>query len=191
MEMLSGRPTVSLVIHRSQLLWRVSSLDSWVLDKARDSAAMVFHVLVFDVPLDREVGRGMVFGLCSILSLMVQRSECGWCRGVSVDADADGPAQVKEGEAAAALSAACLASSSAGSEGLSWPGWCHSIAAEACGVVSACGRMHTAHASAGYGCYSGAQTEAQEAQGTYGCKGRQCRSSACQIQRSTHKEPLE
>ena len=84
-EMLSGRPTVSLVIHRSQLLWRVSSLDSWVLDKARDSAAMVFHVLVFDVPLDREVGRGMVFGLCSILSLMVQRSECGWCRGVSVD----------------------------------------------------------------------------------------------------------
>ena len=30
-EMLSGRPTVSLVIHRSQLLWRVSSLDSWVL----------------------------------------------------------------------------------------------------------------------------------------------------------------
>ena len=39
MEMLSGRPTVSLVIHRSQLLWRVSSLDSWFLDKAHDSAA--------------------------------------------------------------------------------------------------------------------------------------------------------
>ena len=38
-EMLSGRPTVSLVIHRSQLLWRVSSLDSWFLDKAHDSAA--------------------------------------------------------------------------------------------------------------------------------------------------------
>ena len=37
--MLSGRPTVSLVIHRSQLLWRVSSLDSWFLDKAHDSAA--------------------------------------------------------------------------------------------------------------------------------------------------------
>ena len=30
----AGRPTVSLVIHRSQLLWRVSSLDSWFLDKA-------------------------------------------------------------------------------------------------------------------------------------------------------------
>ena len=27
-EMLSGLPTVSLVIHRSQLLWRVSCLDS-------------------------------------------------------------------------------------------------------------------------------------------------------------------
>ena len=39
MEMLSGRPTVSLVIHRSQLLWRVSSLDSWFLDKAHGSAA--------------------------------------------------------------------------------------------------------------------------------------------------------
>ena len=39
-EMLSGRPTVYLVIHRSHLLlWRVSSLDSWVLDKAHDSAA--------------------------------------------------------------------------------------------------------------------------------------------------------
>ena len=38
-EMLSGRPTVSLVIHRSQLLWRVSSIDSWFLDKAHDSAA--------------------------------------------------------------------------------------------------------------------------------------------------------
>ena len=36
--MLSGRPTVSLVIHRSQLLWRVSSLDSWVLDQAHESA---------------------------------------------------------------------------------------------------------------------------------------------------------
>ena len=33
------RPAVSLVIHRSQLLWRVSSLDCWVLDKAHDSAA--------------------------------------------------------------------------------------------------------------------------------------------------------
>ena len=31
--------TVSLVIHRSQLLWKVSSLDSWVLVKAHDSAA--------------------------------------------------------------------------------------------------------------------------------------------------------
>ena len=31
--------TVSLVIHRSQLFWRVSSLDSWFLDKAHDSAA--------------------------------------------------------------------------------------------------------------------------------------------------------
>ena len=39
-EMLSGRPAVSLVIHRSQLLWRVSSLDSWVLDKAHDSAVL-------------------------------------------------------------------------------------------------------------------------------------------------------
>ena len=29
-EMLSGQPTVSLVINHSQLLWRVSSLDSWV-----------------------------------------------------------------------------------------------------------------------------------------------------------------
>ena len=38
-EMLSGRLTVSLVIHRSQLLWRVSRLDSWVLDKAHDSVA--------------------------------------------------------------------------------------------------------------------------------------------------------
>ena len=38
-EMLSGRPTVSLVIHRSQLLWRVSSADNWILDKAHDSAA--------------------------------------------------------------------------------------------------------------------------------------------------------
>ena len=37
--MLSGRPTVSLVLHRSQLLRRVSSLDSWVLGKAHDSAA--------------------------------------------------------------------------------------------------------------------------------------------------------
>ena len=59
-EMLPGRPTVSLVIHRSQLLWRVSvgfcfswfqlvsvSVQrvsvgfsfSWILDKAHDSAA--------------------------------------------------------------------------------------------------------------------------------------------------------
>ena len=35
-EMLPGLPTVSLVKHRSQLLWRVSSLDSWVLDKDKD-----------------------------------------------------------------------------------------------------------------------------------------------------------
>ena len=40
MDMLSGRPTVSLVIHRSQLLWRVSSLDSWFLDKAHDFNAI-------------------------------------------------------------------------------------------------------------------------------------------------------
>ena len=32
-------PNLSLVIHRSQLEWRVSSLGSWVLDKAHDSAA--------------------------------------------------------------------------------------------------------------------------------------------------------
>ena len=42
-EILGGdavRMTYStLVIHRSQLLWRVSSLDSWFLDKAHDSAA--------------------------------------------------------------------------------------------------------------------------------------------------------
>ena len=38
-EMPYGRPTVSLVIHCSQLLWRVSSLDSWFLDKSHDSAA--------------------------------------------------------------------------------------------------------------------------------------------------------
>ena len=35
-DMLSGPPTVSLVIHLSQLLWRVSSLDSWILDKAHN-----------------------------------------------------------------------------------------------------------------------------------------------------------
>ena len=38
-EILSGLPTVSLVIHRSQLLCVVSSLDRWVLNKAHDYVA--------------------------------------------------------------------------------------------------------------------------------------------------------